>query len=120
VENLRAGALTIEVARTDGRLELRWQGKSNDRNPDKLLAPFFASAFEEAAKDKLRLDLHFEMLQHFNSSTIGYVIQVIQEARERQQPMTLLFDGAQMWQKLSFEALIVFKHGNPYLDVKAA
>ena len=122
MESLRAGNLVIEAedAPTRGFLVLYWQGKSADRNPEKVLEPFFMQALAEAQQRKLGVEMHFEKLVHFNSSTIGYLIQLIQETRRRTVPLVLIFDHALMWQKLSFDALRVFAKDNDLLQLRVA
>src|SRR5258705_13812165 len=91
VESLRAGTLVIEAedAPTRGYLVLYWQGKSSDRNPEKGLEPFFLQALTEAQERKLRVEMHFEKLIPFNSSTIGYLLPLIQETRPRRGSLVL-------------------------------
>jgi hypothetical protein len=122
VESLRAGTLVIEAedAPTRVYLVLYWQGKSSDRNPEKVLEPFFLQALTEAQERKLGVEMHFEKLIHFNSSTIGYLIQLIQETRRRGMSLVLIFDHALMWQKLSFDALRVFAKDNELLQLRVA
>ena len=122
MESLRAGTLVIEAedAPTRGYLVLYWQGKSSDRNPEKVLEPFFVAALAEAQQRKLGVEMHFEKLVHFNSSTIGYLIQLIQETRRRGVSLVLIFDHALMWQKLSFDALRVFAKDNELLQLRVA
>ncbi len=122
MESLRAGTLVIEAedAPTRGFLVLYWQGKSSDRNPEKVLEPFFLAALAEAQQRKLGIEMHFEKLVHFNSSTIGYLIQLIQETRRRNVTLVLVFDHALMWQKLSFDALRVFAKDNSLLQLRVA
>jgi hypothetical protein len=122
VESLRAGSLVIEAEDAPGRgfMVLNWQGKSSDRNPEKVLEPFFLQALSEAQQRKLGMEMHFEKLVHFNSSTIGYLIQLIQETRRRGVSLVLVFDHALMWQKLSFDALRVFAKDNSLLELRVA
>jgi len=107
--DLVAGDLTLTVnpARTDA-IELTWLGRSNDRNPDKLLNPYWQITLAEAAQRTLPIELHFQKLQHFNSSTITVIIQFIQEARRRAARLVVVYDQAIKWQKLSFDAMRVF------------
>ena len=122
MESLRSGTLVIESedAPTRGFMVLYWQGKSSDRNPEKVLEPFFLQALAEAQQRKLGIEMHFEKLVHFNSSTIGYLIQLIQETRQRGVTLVLVFDHALMWQKLSFDALRVFAKDNSLLQLRVA
>ena len=120
MDNLTAGDLTIQVVpREGGTLELLWTGKSNARNPTQALQPFFALALTEAAERKLSLELRFEKLDHFNSSTITAIIQLIQEARSRALRVSIVYDSGVKWQKLSFEALRVFAKGDGLLELRA-
>ena len=73
-----------------------------------MLAPYFREVMASAATRKLPLELHFEKLEHFNSSTITSIIQLIQDSRARSIKLILVYDQALKWQKLSFDALRVF------------
>jgi hypothetical protein len=118
MEGLRAGTLTIEVGELDGKLAVHWTGKSNDRDPEKVLQPFFARVLAHAQQARLAVELHFEQMMHFNSSTIGYLIQLIQDARALEVSLACVYAEKQMWQKLSFDALQVFTRENPYLVLR--
>jgi hypothetical protein len=52
--------------------------------------------------------MHFENLDHFNSSTIAAVIRFIQEARVKAVKLVIVYNQQLKWQKLSFDALRVF------------
>lgn len=110
MDNLVAGDLRLEAV--DGGpgnpIAVHVTGKSNDRFPGKVLAPYFSSLLTRAAAAPRPLDVHFEALEHMNSSTVTSIIQLIQDARGRNVPLTLIYDQRQRWQKLSFEALRVF------------
>lgn len=99
--------LAVNAARTDA-IELTWLGRSNDRYPGKLLTPYYETALAEAAERAVPIELHFQKLEHFNSSTITVMIQFIQAARARAVPLVMVYDQALKWQKLSFVALRVF------------
>ena len=110
MENLVADDLTIEAAEPDpaSPLVLTWKGKSDDRHPAKILGPYFASVLDRAAARPSAVEMHFEKLDHFNSSTIAAVIRFIQDARARGVKLVLVYNQALKWQKLSFDALRVF------------
>jgi hypothetical protein len=109
MNDLVAGDLKLAVnpARADA-LELSWLGRSNDRYPGKLLTPYWQIALAEAAERAVPIELHFQKLEHFNSSTITVIIQFIQEARNRGARLVMIYDQALKWQKLSFDAMRVF------------
>jgi hypothetical protein len=103
--------INANASRTDA-IELSWFGKSADRHPGKVLTPYFATALTEAGDRKVPIEMHFEKLEHFNSSTITAIIQLIQDSRHKQVPLVLVYDQGLKWQKLSFDALRVFAKPN--------
>ena len=110
MQSLIVGDLRIE-AMEDGvvpSLQLVWKGKSNSRQPSEMLGPYFRDVLAAASSRGVPLVLHFEKLEHFNSSTITSVIKLIQDARSRAVKLVLVYDPALKWQKLSFDALRVF------------
>lgn len=122
MENLKAGDLTIEaVEAVDGSaVHLKWAGKSAERYPGKVLGPYFTAVLSQAAQRRATIEQHFEKLEHFNSSTVTAIIQMIQEARGRNVKQVLLFDQKLKWQTLTFEALRVFVKGDDLLQIRAA
>jgi hypothetical protein len=109
MEPFASGELTIQPSRDPGGVRLDWRGKSSARDPRSILAPYFETAFDAAAADAgARLEMHFEDLEHFNSSTISALIAAIQVARARGVRLALVYRAALKWQRLSFEALRVF------------
>lgn len=118
IEHFRAGDLEIEIAEEPTRYVLTWKGKSTDRHPGRTLEPFFTPLLAKAASRKAELEMHFERLVHFNSSTISCLIQIIGESRNAGVKLSLVFDGKLAWQRLSFEALNVFTSNNKYLELR--
>ena len=110
MQSLIVGDLRIE-AMEDGvvpSLQLLWKGKSNSRQPSELLGPYFRDVLSTASTRNVPLELHFEKLEHFNSSTITSIIKLIQDARSRAVKLVIVYNPALKWQKLSFDALRVF------------
>ena len=85
-----------------------WHGRSNARNPSQVLQPFFASILAQASASGQRVEMDFTTLEHFNSSTITALIQLIQDCRSKGLRLRLRYDDKVKWQKLSFGALRVF------------
>ncbi len=120
MDSLRAGDLAIEaVDQAGSALQLHWRGKSNDRHPGKVLEPYFTRVIAAAGARGATVELHFEKLDHFNSSTITALIQLLQDARSQGIKVVILFDKALKWQKLSFDALRVFAKGDDLLQIRA-
>ncbi|HET7504918.1 MAG TPA: hypothetical protein VFK02_28035 [Kofleriaceae bacterium] len=121
MQSLIVGDLRIEATETTvgPAVQLLWRGKSNHRHPGEVLAPYFREMLAIAKVRNLPLELHFEKLEHFNSSTITSLIQLIQDARTRAVKLILIYDQALKWQKLSFDALRVFARDD-LLELRAA
>jgi hypothetical protein len=123
MQSLIVGDLRIEALQDETSpsvpVRLLWKGKSNNRHPSEALAPYFRSVLADAVTKRVALELHFEKLEHFNSSTITSIIQLIQDSRARAVKLILVYDQALKWQKLSFDALRVFAK-DELLELRAA
>lgn len=108
VKRLSAGDLTLELTDDAGCLRCVWKGKSNERQPNKVLAPWFEQITQDARERGVVLEMHFEELEHFNSSTITALIVLIQQARRDGVKLVMVYDQSLKWQRLSFDALRVF------------
>ncbi len=86
-------------------LRLDWTGRSNSRNPSQAIGPFFSQMLGEAGGYGNRIDMHFEALEHFNSSTIATLIHLINSANKADVALHIHYDGELKWQALSFDAL---------------
>ena len=120
MESLTAGDLSIELEEERSlSLVCNWKGKSNERHPGEVLNPWFDRLLEAAVGAKLPLVMHFEKLEHFNSSTISTLIRLIQGARGKGVALTISYDSNVRWQRLSFDALRVFDKNDELLALKS-
>jgi hypothetical protein len=104
------GELRIAVSvPTPRSLRVDWMGRSDHREPGRALAPFFDELLDRAQQTGGAIEMHFERLAHFNSSTITALIQLIRSARTRQVQLAMFFDADAKWQQLSFDALGIFE-----------
>lgn len=110
MEDLVSGDLRIDATvRADpSAVRLAWSGKSNARQADQLILPYLEKALDLAASLNASLELRFEALGHFNSSTIASLIHLIQAAQQRGVRLVVVSDPKRQWQRLSFDALRVF------------
>ncbi len=119
VENLSDGDLTIEVGSDDEKaIVCMWKGRSTQRSPGGVLNPYFEQLLTDAAAKELPLEMHFETLEHFNSSTISTLIRLIQNARAKNVPLVMIYDARLKWQRLSFEALRVFDKNDKKFELR--
>lgn len=120
MDSLASGNLTIEVSGGADAVVCTWKGKSNDRHPAQVLAPWFEELLADAAGRALPVEMHFEGLEHFNSSTITALIRFIQTARNRGVRLVFVYDQNLKWQRLSFDALRVFDKGDRAFELRTA
>jgi hypothetical protein len=115
-----SGDLRIDVfeAVPPSPTRLFWNGKSIERDPSRLLVPFYERILKTATDKHTPIEMHFERLEHFNSSTVSTLIQLIQEARKRNIKLVLVFKEGLRWQKLSFDALKVFVKDDGLLELR--
>jgi hypothetical protein len=100
------GELTASFDRTaPSQLHVRLTGKSSSRDAGKVLAPVFDLVLSAGIGENRVVILHFERLDYFNSSTIAALVQFIRSAQERKVGLTVVYDAAQKWQAMSFDAL---------------
>ena len=120
MQDLLSGDLKIEyiAGPPPGPIQLVWRGKSNDRAPGKILEPYFIDALDAAARTSGAIEMRFEEIDHFNSSTITAVIRMIEEARRRNVRLCLTYSQSRKWQRVSFEALRVFS-ADGHVELKA-
>jgi hypothetical protein len=120
MDTLRVGDLTIEAKDEPSRFVVTWAGKSVERNPHRSLDPFFGALLARSSQEKKAVEMNFERLVHFNSSTISFLIQILGDARAKGVRVTLVYDAKMPTQRLSFDALRVFTQDNQLLELKAS
>src|ERR1044071_6338091 len=103
-ETMRLGELEVQMVGTKPT-RVVFQGKSNHRDPDAFLRPLFANILKRVNEPDASLEIHFEKLEFFNSSTITAVIQFIKELRARRVATRVSYDASHKWQKVFFDAL---------------
>jgi hypothetical protein len=118
--DLAVGDLRIGRRVVGDALLLEWSGRSQELDPERSVGTFLREAVREAQASGHRLEMHFEVLEHFNSSTVTTLIQLIRFARARRVPVVIVFDESLKWQRLSFEALRVFQVADGLFEVRSA
>ncbi len=123
MENLQVGDLTIEVTVVDGPesvFKCWWKGKSNERNPPEILKPWFEKLLAAVGEKQGAIEMHFEKIEHFNSSTITALIRLIQICRKSNIKLAMVYDQTLKWQRLSFDALRVFEKNDELFSLRFA
>ena len=119
MDNLTEGNLTIEVGGGGSEpITCVWKGRSSDRNPGQVLGPYFQTLVDKAVTDSVPLEMHFDQLEHFNSSTITALIKRNQTSRGKGIRLVMAYDQNLKWQKLSFDALRVFEKSDKLFQLR--
>lgn len=106
MDDLKTDDLVIQIDRSvPAWLRLDWLGRSASGNPGQIIGPFFERVLTEATEGALSVEMHFEKLEYFNSSTIATLIHLIHLAIKAKVPLRIYYDAELRWQALSFDAL---------------
>ena len=110
MQQFRNAELVIEWLHPRDQVErLDWKGRSAAKRPEEALNPFLATVLAKALESGGTVEMHFEQLDFFNSSTVAVLVQFLHKARAARVPLCFHYLPTVRWQKLSFEALRVFE-----------
>lgn len=98
-------------------LRLDWKGRSAARRPEETLTPYLALVLDNAIEGRASVEMHFESLQFFNSSTVAVLVQFLHKARTARVALSFHYLPTVRWQKMSFEALRVFEQFDRMVQV---
>lgn len=98
------GELVIELQLVGKRLTLTWKGRSAQRDPTQVLAPFFARVMERVDRTH-EVVIDFRFFVYMNSSTVQPILTFCRDLSAAAKNVRLLYDHRQQWQRLSFSAM---------------
>ncbi len=110
--------LTIQVEEQDDQIEVKWTGKSIDREPAKFISPILIQVLKAASALNKRIIMDFQQLQYMNSSTITPLIKILDRAKKGTNKITIFYHKATKWQELNFTALEIFQTDDNRLEIK--
>ena len=110
--------LRIEI--TDGQeaVEVKWFGKSVQREPGKFISPILSDVIKKNSRDAKRIVLDFRELDYMNSSTMTPIIKVLDRVRKGSTRLTLIYDKSAKWQDLNFSALKLFETEDRRVEIR--
>jgi hypothetical protein len=114
LQELRSGELHIDYKVDPECLRLVWHGRSAAQDPRAVLIPYFERAIDVAQRSGTPIEMHFEGLDYFNSSTIAALIDAIRIGAERRVPLVMIYKQGVRWQRMSFDALRMFTHEHDF------
>ena len=110
--------LSIEIVESQTGIEVKWDGKSIDREPGKFISPILVKVLEMAGTMNKRITMDFQGLSYMNSSTITPIIKILDRAKKGMTKITILYRKSLKWQELNFTALEVFRTDDSRLEIK--
>lgn len=110
--------LSIEVIENQTSIDVKWDGKSIDREPSKFISPILVKVLEMASTMNKRITMDFQSLSYMNSSTITPIIKILDRAKKGMTKITILYRKSLKWQELNFSALEVFRTDDNRLEIK--
>ena len=110
--------LSIEVIEHETTIDVKWEGKSIEREPAKFISPILVKVLEMASALNKRITMDFQSLSYMNSSTITPIIKILDRAKKGMTKITITYRKALKWQELNFTALEVFRTDDNRLEIK--
>jgi hypothetical protein len=110
--------LSIKVIENQTSIDVKWDGKSIDREPSKFISPILVKVLEMASTMNKRITMDFQSLSYMNSSTITPIIKILDRAKKGMTKITILYRKSLKWQELNFSALEVFRTDDNRLEIK--
>jgi hypothetical protein len=103
MEGIKLGNLQLLAEEKDGRVVITWHGFSVEREPYRAINPYFNKIIKDL-KDRV-LEVRFEELKYFNSSSVVSIIYLITNARDKNIKLKISYDSTIFWQRASFKAM---------------
>ena len=110
--------LSIEVIEHETTIDVKWEGKSIDREPSKFISPVLVKVLQMAGALNKRITMDFQSLSYMNSSTITPIIKILDRAQKGMTKITIIYRKTLKWQELNFSALEVFRTEDNRLEIK--
>jgi hypothetical protein len=110
--------LSIEVIEHEASIDVKWEGKSIDREPSKFISPILVKVLGMASSLNKRIIMDFQSLSYMNSSTITPIIKILDRAQKGMTKITINYRKTLKWQELNFSALEVFSTEDNRLEIK--
>ena len=111
-------SLTIQVVEHEDSIEVKWEGKSVDREPSVFISPILIKVLEMAGDLNKRIIMDFQSMSYMNSSTITPIIKILDRAKKGMTKITIFYQKSLKWQELNFSALKIFKTKDNRLEIK--
>ena len=96
--------LTIDSLAEEGKLVVRWLGRSDGTDPSGTFRPLLEALSADVSKAQ-SVEFDFRSLEYMNSSSIRPILKLVQGASGSAASVRLVYDKNKTWQRLSFMAI---------------
>ncbi|MBU2648641.1 DUF1987 domain-containing protein [bacterium] len=110
--------MKLTLQETNDSIEVKWNGKSTDREPGVFISPILLNVLELSSRDNKDIRMDFRALEYMNSSTITPIIKILERAKRGTNKLTVIYDKTLKWQDLSFSALEIFQTQDKRVEIK--
>jgi len=112
--------LNLEVEENNSAINIRWTGKSVDREPAKFITPILVDSIRKSGDQSKRITLDFRELAYMNSSTITPIIKMLERAKRGKTQVTVIYLKSLKWQDVIFSALEIFRTKDGRVAIKGS
>lgn len=112
--------LNLEVEENNSAINIRWTGKSVDREPAKFITPILVDSIRKSGDQSKRITLDFRELAYMNSSTITPIIKMLERAKRGKTQVTVIYLKSLKWQDVIFSALEIFRTKDGRVEIKGS
>lgn len=117
IEKYINNQLTIEVEENGSEINIRFRGKSTERDPSTFISPILAESMQNSARFGKKVIIDFRELEYMNSSTITPIIKTLEGAGGTASVISVVFKKSKKWQELCFSALRIFETKDHRIEI---
>lgn len=117
-EIFESGLLKITVQENEIQIDVKWNGKSVERDPSTFITPILLNVLKLSSSSKKAIKMDFTELEYLNSSTITPIIKILERAKRGDNYLTVIYKKSLKWQDLSFSALEIFQTQDRRIEIK--
>lgn len=117
IETYTSNQLIIEVEENQSEINIKFIGKSTERDPSGFISPVLLESMQNSRKFSKIIRMDFLDLEYMNSSTITPIIRILESANDTGNSISLLYRKSKKWQELCFSALKIFETKDHRIEI---
>jgi hypothetical protein len=117
-ETYENNLLKITLQEAEKTIEVKWNGKSVERDPSIFIMPILLKVLEMSSESGKTIRIDFTELEYMNSSTITPIIKILERAKRGNTSLKVVYKKSLKWQDLSFSALELFQTTDQRVEIQ--